>query len=593
MAKKSKSVSHTDEVLSQAFDSPLAQNAKFKKELQEVQIYYEYFDGFDVTDLNSDYGQTWKIDEEALDYKPTREIRNLIRQLVKKQSRFMMSQEPELVFNAITEGREKQAEQKRILFDSILRQSKFWSKASNALTDATVGKRVLMTVLGNEGEPIDVRFFPMPQFSYIVDPKDSSKLLVVDIVYQDERTKGMDKEAQLWHHYRYEMKSGSSESGVANALDSIEEECWLTYTLTDGESNQIYVSEDGGTTIKESSAKLVEIEDNLGNPIQVPLAVMESAPTGLSQIPARVILNEPLTNDVYGTSDVKDLVTIADNMNKTISDLRDALRFRMFEQPVIVDGSTKSIQGIKIAPNALIDLKTDISSGIGSGGSSRQASVTSISSNFNFLPSVQYYLDEAKRTMYELMDQPLPEKVQSAPSGIAMQFLFYDLMSRCDSKWVEWDSAIEWLVSMIEEILEKVSVNIEPLPENLKSAWQEITTLTINHNYPLPADEQAKRQTAMQEVQTSVRSHQSYIEEFSRNENAEDEWSRILEEAAQLEELSSGAMLQLAENESQITEDTNNGEDEENETETPEGTEEASESEQGGDGTEEGGSAES
>lgn len=593
MAKKSKSVSHTDEVLSQAFDSPLAQNAKFKKELQEVQIYYEYFDGFDVTDLNSDYGQTWKIDEEALDYKPTREIRNLIRQLVKKQSRFMMSQEPELVFNPITEGREKQAEQKRILFDSILRQAKFWSKASNALTDATVGKRVLMTVSGNEGESINVRFFPMPQFSYTVDPKDSSKLLVVDIVYQDERTRGMDKEAQLWHHYRYEMKSGSSGSGVANALDSIEEECWLTYTLTDGESNQIYVSEDGGTTIKESSSKLVEIEDNLGNPIQVPLAVKESAPTGLSQIPAHVILNEPLTNDVYGTSDVKDLVTIADNMNKTISDLRDALRFRMFEQPVIVDGSTKSIQGIKIAPNALIDLKTDISSGIGSGGSSRQASVTSISSNFNFLPSVQYYLDEAKRTMYELMDQPLPEKVQSAPSGIAMQFLFYDLMSRCDSKWVEWDSAIEWLVSMIEEILEKVSVNIEPLPENLKSAWQEITTLTINHNYPLPADEQAKRQTAMQEVQTSVRSHQSYIEEFSRNENAEDEWSRILEEAAQLEELSSGAMLQLAEKESQITEGTNNGEDEENETETPEGTEEASESEPGGGGTEEGGSAES
>ena len=185
--------------------------------------------------------------------------------------------------------------------------------------------------------------------------------------------------------------------------------------------------------------------------------------------------------------------------------------------------------------------------------------------------------------MYELMDQPLPEKVQSAPSGIAMQFLFYDLMSRCDSKWVEWDSAIEWLVSMIEEILEKVSVNIEPLPENLKSAWQEITTLTINHNYPLPADEQAKRQTAMQEVQTSVRSHQSYIEEFSRNENAEDEWSRILEEAAQLEELSSGAMLQLAENESQM-EDTENEQPKEDETEEPEGAEKESESEPSGDG---------
>ena len=583
MAKKSKSVSHTDEVLSQAFDSPLAQNAKFKKELEEVQLYYEYFDGFDITDLNSDYGQTWKIDEDKLDYIPTREIRNHLRQLVKKQSRFMMSQEPELIFNPVIEGREKQAEQKRILFDSILRQSKFWSKAANALTDATVGKRVLMAVIGNEGEPVDVRFYPMPQFSYTVDPKDTSRLLAVDIVYQDERTRGMDKEAQLWHHYRYEMKAGAKESGITSALEDVEEECWLTYALTDGESNQIYITEDGETTIKESSAKLVEIEDNIGNKIQVPLAVLESAPTGLSQIPARVILNEPLTNDVYGNSDVKDLITIADNMNRTISDLRDALRFRMFEQPVIIDGSTKSLQGMKIAPNAVVDLKTDTSASIGAGGGSRQASVTSISSNFNFLPSVQYYLDEAKRSMYELMDQPLPEKVQSAPSGIAMQFLFYDLMSRCDSKWVEWDSAIEWLVSMMEEILEKVSVSIEPLPENLKSAWQEITTLTINHNYPLPADEQAKRQTAMQEVQTSVRSHQSYIEEFSRNENAEEEWSRILEEAAQLEELSSGAMLQLAENESQM-EDTENEQTEEDETKAPEGTEKESESQSSGDG---------
>ena len=583
MAKKSKAVSHTDEVLSQAFDSPLAQNAKFKKELEEVQLYYEYFDGFDVTDMNSNYGQTWKIDEDKLDYIPTREIRNHLRQLVKKQSRFMMSQEPELIFNPVTEGRENQAEDKRILFDSILRQAKFWSKATNALTDATVGKRVLMTVLGNEGEPVDIRFYPMPQFSYTVDPKDTSRLLAVDIVYQDERTRGMDKEAQLWHHYRYEMKAGAKESGITSALEDVEEECWLTYALTDGESNQIYITEDGETTIKESSAKLVDIEDNLGNKVQVPLAVIESAPTGLSQIPARVILNEPLTNDVYGNSDVKDLITIADNMNRTISDLRDALRFRMFEQPVIIDGSTKSLQGMKIAPNAVIDLKTDTSSSIGASGGSRQATVTSITSNFNFLPAAQYYLDEAKRAMYELMDQPLPEKVQSAPSGIAMQFLFYDLMSRCDSKWVEWDSAIEWMISMIEEILEKVPVTIEPLPEALKSAWQEITTLTINHNYPLPADELAKRQTAMQEVQTNVRSHQSYIEEFSRNENAEDEWNRILEEAAELEELSSGAMLQLAENESQM-EDTENEQTEEDETKAPESTEKESESQSSGDG---------
>lgn len=545
MVKKSVAVSHTDEVLSQAFNSPLAQNQKFKKELTEIELFYQYFDGFDVRDLNSDYGQTWKINEEGIDYEPTREIRNFIKQLIKKQARFMMGKEPELSFSPIQNGQDEAAENKRILFDFILSKSKFWTKASNALVDATVGKRVLMLLVANENEKIDIQFYSMPQFTYTVDPKNPSRLLAVDIVYQDERTKGMQTEAQLWHHFRYEMKSSASESGVAQALENVEEECWLTYALTDGEANQIYMTEDGSTTIKASLAKIVEIDDNLGNKVEVPLKVLETAPTGLSQIPCRVILNEPLTNDIYGSSDVKELITIADNYNRTVSDMRDALKFKMFEQPVLIDASTASVKGMKIAPNALVDVKSDPASSIGSGGNSRQAKVATISGSFNFLPAAQYYLDEAKKSMYELMDQPLPEKVQNAPSGIAMQFLFYDLMSRCDSKWIEWDSAIEWLVEMLEEVLEKVNVDLGILPQNIVTSYQTLTTLVIDHKYPLPSDEASAKEIAMSEVQNNVRSHQSYIEEFSVKEKADKEWKRVLEEQAQLDEVSGGALPQL------------------------------------------------
>ena len=159
MAKKSKAISHTDELISQSFDSPLAKNQKFKKELQDVEKYYQYFDGFDVTELNSNYGQTWKIDTDKVDYEPTREIRNYIRQLVKKQARFMMGKEPELIFSPVEDGQDEQAENKRILFDSILRNCKFWSKSTNALVDATVGKRVLMAVVANDAQQIDVQFY--------------------------------------------------------------------------------------------------------------------------------------------------------------------------------------------------------------------------------------------------------------------------------------------------------------------------------------------------------------------------------------------------------------------------------------------------
>lgn len=567
MVKKSVAISHTDEVLSQAFNSPLAQNQKFKKELTEVELFYQYFDGFDVRDLNSDYGQTWKINEEGIDYTPTREIRNFIRQLVKKQARFMMGKEPDLSFSPIQNGQDEAAENKRILFDFILSKSKFWTKAANALVDATVGKRVLMLLVANENEQIDIQFYSMPQFTYTVDPKNPSRLLAVDIVYQDERTKGMQTEAQLWHHFRYEMRSSSKESGVSQALEDVEEECWLTYALTDGEANQIYMTEDGETTIKASLAKLVEIEDNLGNKVEVPLKVLETAPTGLSQIPCRVILNEPLTNDIYGSSDVKELITIADNYNRTVSDMRDALKFKMFEQPVLIDASTASVKGMKIAPNALVDVKSDPASSIGSGGNSRQAKVATISGSFNFLPAAQYYLDEAKKAMYELMDQPLPEKVQNAPSGIAMQFLFYDLMSRCDSKWIEWDSAIEWLVEMLEEVLEKVNVDLGILPDNIISSYQTLTTLVIDHKYPLPSDEASAKEIAMSEVQANVRSHQSYIEEFSVKEKADKEWKRVLEEQAQLDEVSGGALPQLVDElgQPEFREENNNGEEDQKE----------------------------
>ena len=56
----------------------------------------------------------------------------------------MMGTEPELIFAPIVDKEDDKAENKRILFDHILGQAKFWSKCKRALVDATVGKRVLI-----------------------------------------------------------------------------------------------------------------------------------------------------------------------------------------------------------------------------------------------------------------------------------------------------------------------------------------------------------------------------------------------------------------------------------------------------------------
>ena len=100
-------------------------------------------------------------------------------------------------------------------------------------------------------------------------------------------------------------------------------------------------------------------------------------------------------------------------------------------------------------------------------------------------------------------------------------------------------------MNMLEEVLAKVNVTTEELPENILNSYVTLTTLSIEHKYPLPSDEAAARQVAISEVQNNVRSHQSYIEEFSKKEKADKEWQRILEEQADLDEVSGGALPNL------------------------------------------------
>ena len=64
-----------------------ATDAKFLQELKEIKVYYEFYEGRPEAledDLQDDRGQLWKVKDR--DYRPTREIRNLTKKLMKKQA---------------------------------------------------------------------------------------------------------------------------------------------------------------------------------------------------------------------------------------------------------------------------------------------------------------------------------------------------------------------------------------------------------------------------------------------------------------------------------------------------------------------------
>ena len=492
---------------------------RFIEELREVKQYYEFYEGRVWTpedDFNDDRGQLWKVKDR--DYKPTREVRNITKKLMKKQKRFMTAVQPDIVLSSVDDTDKDRIEDKRILLDRILDNGKFWNKFSKAFLDCTIGKRVLLVLSVDEEDeecPIKFRFYTMPEFTYEYDPNDSDKLLKVQIAYQDKDTVGKIQQEQRWHKWIYEMR----EDGY----------CWCTYEIVDGTNTIAFVEVPVSPQINEevdSSSTQVELHEEWN--------------TNLTQLPCKVIFNDGLTGDIRGASDVKDLMDMATDYNKTVSDYRDALRFKMFEQPVFIDADSSSLAGIKIAPNSIIDLKSDPTLGDGSSSTS-VAKAQMLSSTFNFQPAADAYLERLKKDMYECMDQPLPESLVNVASGKALRMLNDDLISRCEEKWQEWDEAILWLLDLIETVVVEGGY-YKDLP-NIECMSLE-TTCVLNHNYPIPDDEAETKEIAIKEVEAQVRSHQSYIREFGTQNEADKEFEEILEEVDMINQ-SNNAMAGL------------------------------------------------
>ena len=511
---------------------------KFLEELIEVEKYYDFYEGrpFRIEDdLKDDTGQLWAV--KTRDYKPTREVRNMTKKLMKKQGRFMTSIQPTLSLSGVNTIDLEQIDKKRALIEDILDDGKFWNKFAKAFMDCTIGKRVLLAVQTEVDEngfpltenPLKFRFYTMPEFTYMFDPNDCDKLLEVQIAYQDAETVGKVAQEQRWHKWTYDMRDDGY--------------CWCVYEIVDG-NNTLAYQEFNNNEVKlnlQYTDENYQISPTDDNKVQVPLR--NEWNTGFTQIPCKVILNDGLTGDTRGHSDIKDLMDLAMDYNKTVSDFRDALRFKMFEQPVFVDCDSSSIENIKIAPNALIDLKSDPSIGDGTGTKST-ASYGMLSSTFNFQIAADSYLTRLKQDMYELMEQPLPENLVNVVSGKALKMLYYDLITRCEEKWSMWDEALEWLVDIIEEAV---------LTFNMYSDKPDIGTMSLEtiaswlHNYPIPDDELDNKTASIAEVEAGVRSKKSYIEEFGNAEDAEAEFQRILDEQSQVNEVNNSAMFEMEE----------------------------------------------
>lgn len=454
------------------------------KERTEVAKYYNFFHGKTTVDSESfinefNEGQSWSVNPN-LDFTPSQDIRNHVKRIIKRQARFMFGVSPSIMFKGYDKANNDMAEEIRQFIDNyIFDANEFWKDTFKAFLDVTICKRVLLRVEANPNEPITVHYHSMDEFTYEVDPKNYKKLTKVTIAYLNKDTGYKTEKEQVWRRWQYVLK----ENGY----------CYLKYGTYDGYCKPIEETEEVNTMFKE--------------------------------IPCKVIINDGLLGDLGGSSDIRDLMDLQNSYNRTNSDFKDALKFKMFEQPVFIDADEDSTEDIKIAPNAMIELHTDTTI---EGG---KADVKMLSSSFSFVQGTKEFTEGLKNDMYELMDQPKPDDIKNLPSAKALKMTFYDLMGRCDEKWIEWESAIQWLIRFSITAINKLNL----YKGIWNNAWNELDfKIIITHNYPIPEDAIEGKTTGIQEVNANVRSIKSYIKQFSDEEDYETEYKSIINEIIDL-----------------------------------------------------------
>ena len=415
-------------------------------------------------------GQAWDV-PGGLDYRPNRTVVNHTKRLIDKVSGFMFSRAPEIALQPADsrgDNVRRVAELEKHLRETLQRNG--WQKRLlQAGRDCFVGKRVALKV-GVHGGRVVIRFRPSVEFFHDVSVDDVERLSRIIFAY-----------------------------GMNDRKDPAEQRIWV----------QSWRTAEGRCLLSEG------VYNGLGVPVRESL---RDAPTGLDAPPAYVILNEGLTSDVLGESDVARLMPLQDDYNRMVSDDQDALRFNMFPQTVFTDASETCLGSVRISPGALIDLQSDPSQ------QGKQAQAAKLESHFSYHDRFRHSLETLLDNMYALMSCPrvTADYLKAVGvSGKAMRAMYWDLQCRCEERWAEWDPALVWLVREI----------VRQEKAHAIADWSDCRfTVHIEHLYPLTQDEEEERKLDLQEVAQLVRSKKAYLDKWQPGADAAGELRQIARE---------------------------------------------------------------
>lgn len=418
---------------------------------------------------------------EEKDYTQTEKRTNLIKKLIKEESRFLFGKTPELYIQPKndTDTDKDKAGEINLYLNKILKDNLFSEKLVKGARDCFIGKRAAIKLYANQDtKEIRIMFLPSLEFIYESDEENPNELKKIIFFYQTNKEVERDKQ-RIWKQ-KYEMIDGR---------------CILNEGIYNG------------------NGILIE-------PINVDIDLQ------LSGIPCYVIINDGLSGDPFGESDVKELLDNQIQYNRLSSEDVDTLRKGMDRIIYGVDIDPEASEKFKLKPGAFWDVPTDPTA------EGKQAALGTIPTDFNYGDKIENSLKRIKSDMYEMLNIPMlsnDELKGMMTSGKTMKALYWQLITRCEEKMMAWRPALEWLIRAILEITEVYQ--IEKLP-------QLDYTVTVENNYPLQEDEDEEKTLDLQQVNAQAMSRKTFIKKWQgvTDDVADAEIKQIALEREMLEE---------------------------------------------------------
>lgn len=439
------------------------------KEMNEIIKLYDIYEGT---------GQNWIVDEK--DYIPTKKKTNYIKKLIKEEARFLFGKTPIFTIQVEDDKQQEQVEEINEYINKLLKDNLFEDKLVKGARDCFIGKRVAIKLHADTiTKTIRVMFVPSLEFVY--EPFEDRVDELKKIIFFHQMNQEQDKSKQVIWKQKYEMVDGKC-------------------ILNEGFYN-------GNGDLLETLAVNVDLK--------------------LSGIPAYVILNDGLSCDLRGESDVAELFDNAIAYNILSSEDIDTLKKGMNRTIFGVDVDPEASKNFKLGPGRYWDVQTDITA------EGKQAQIGTVPTDFGYDSRIENTLSRIKSDMFEMLNIPMinnADMVGMMTSGKTMKALYWQLITRCEEKMMSWRPALEWMVKAILEIVEVY--NIENLPK------LDNFTVTVENQYPLQENEDEEMTLDLQKVNAQTMSRKAFIKKWANvtDDIAEEELKQIQLEKQMLED---------------------------------------------------------